>query len=513
MGEILVPMMTPPNPRPEPRLLGAGQGTALAVALWLAAILPVSALAASYQEPAAFANQTAGNSVQHLYRDQQGVLWVGTQDSIERLTANGHEVIPSVGGVTAEVAAPFAEEGNGGMFFLTSGGLFLWEKNAVRRINLELAKGDAAVAIYRDPQQRIWLGTRTGVYELKARKTAFRMPGAEVAYDALLHASVHGAVTALTGDAAGNLWIGTNDDGLWRLDANGLVRATRGDAEGVSGAASLGKSGTTSMGSRSTVYEAWLFYAALSIVAVLLCAYLFRRKMQLMTGRLGIVLEERNRIASECHDTLMAGFAAISWQLEATAKLFKDSGSDATPAAKSCDLARSMVSHCQAEARRIIWDLRDTGEVTDVLSQALSRALSASHLQASIETTLDVEGDEIHLAPGCVHHLVCIGQEAVSNAIRHAQPSQIVVNLRYDSDALSLSIRDNGHGFLPADRSASHRGHFGIPVMEERARKLGGSLRIQTSAGAGTEVLVKVAFNAMQQPVSQQHHVIRWIGI
>jgi signal transduction histidine kinase len=292
-----------------------------------------------------------------------------------------------------------------------------------------------------------------------------------------------------------------------------LVRATRGSGENNSAFPALsGKNAATEVSSR-TVYEAWLFYAALAIAAALICTYFLRRKMQLLTGRLGIVLEERNRIASECHDTLMAGFAAISWQLEATAKLFKDSGSDTTPAAKSCELARSMVSHCQAEARRIIWDLRDSGEVTDVLSQALSRALSASHLQASIETTLDVEGDEVHLAPGCVHHLVCIGQEAVSNAIRHAQPSQIVVNLRYDSDSLSLSIRDNGHGFLPADRSTSRRGHFGIPVMEERARKLGGSFRIQTSAGTGTEVLVKVAFNAMQQPVNQQHHVIRWIGI
>jgi nitrate/nitrite-specific signal transduction histidine kinase len=49
--------------------------------------------------------------------------------------------------------------------------------------------------------------------------------------------------------------------------------------------------------------------------------------------------------------------------------------------------------------------------------------------------------------------------------------------------------------------------------MEERARKLGGTFRLQTSVGAGTEVTVRVSFNAMQQPVNQEHHVIRWIGI
>ncbi len=455
----------------------------------------------------------AGAAIQRIYRDERGVLWVGTRDGIERLTPNGQEALPSSGGVSDEIASPFAEDGNGGMFFITTGGVFLWDKGPVRRVALDLASGDTATAIYRDPQQRTWLGTRTGVYELKERKESFPYSQTEVMYDAILHASVHGAVTALTGDAAGNLWIGTSSDGLWRLDGNGLVRATRGDANAVGGPAKSDNSGAAASTGKSNLYEMWLFYGVLAVVAVLIFAYMLRRKMQLMTGRLGIVLEERSRIASECHDTLMAGFAAISWQLEATAKLFKDSGADSTPAAESCDLARSMVAHCQAEARRIIWDLRDTGEVTDVLSQALSRALSASHLQASIETTLDVEGDEVHLAPGCVHHLVCIGQEAVSNAIRHAQPSRITVNLRYDSESLSLSIRDNGHGFVASDRAVSRRGHFGIPVMEERARKLGGTFRLQTSAGGGTEVLVKVAFNAMEQPVTQQHHVIRWIGI
>ena len=501
--------------------------------VWAALLRPLVLLAASaacvagaetaLSQPGSIVSQHAsisqtGDSVRQIYRDQQNVLWIATEGKVERLTANTLEVLPAVGGISPEIVAPFAEDGNGGMFFITSDGLFLWEKGAVSKLPLRLAPEDSVVAVYRDPQQRVWLGTRTGVYELIARKASVFALATRLTYEAVLHASVHGPVTALQGDASGNLWIGTSSDGLWRLERNGLVRATPGGLESSAPLETLSdkeRSGTETRIAEHlpSIYQSWYFYLILLIAVVALSMYLLRRKMQLMTGRLGIVLEERNRIASECHDTLMAGFAAISWQLEATAKLFRDSGSETTPAAKSCDLARSMVSHCQAEARRIIWDLRDTGEVTDVLSQALSRALSASHIQAAIETTLDVEGDEVHLAPGCVHHLVCIGQEAVSNAIRHAKPSQILVNLRYDSDALSLSIRDNGHGFLPSDRAISHRGHFGIPVMEERARKLGGSLRIQTSVGAGTEVMVKVSFNAMQQPVNQQHHVIRWIGI
>jgi ligand-binding sensor domain-containing protein len=260
-------------------------------------------------------------------------------------------------------------------------------------------------------------------------------------------------------------------------------------------------------------YQSWYFYLAVSLLVAAIALQFFRRRIQLMKGRIGIVLEERNRISRECHDTLMAGFAAISWQLEATAKLFRDSNADSTPAAASCELARSMVSHCQAEARRIIWDLRETDEVTNLLSQALGRALAANPLQDGVQTTLEVEGDELPLAPGCVHHLVCIGQEAVSNAIRHANPSHILVLLKYDADALSLYIHDDGRGFQNSDMNGSRRGHFGIPVMEERARKLGGTLRLQTSAEAGTEVTVKVSFSTMRQPMHQEHQIIRWIGI
>ena len=280
-----------------------------------------------------------------------------------------------------------------------------------------------------------------------------------------------------------------------------------------SGEGWLSSAATLDVSQHPFFYQTWYFYLGLFVLAMALTALLFRRREQLMKGRIGIVLEERNRIARECHDTLMAGFAAISWQLEATAKLFRDSDTASTPAAHSCDLARSMVSHCQAEARRIIWDLRDTDEVTNILSKALSQTLSANHVKEAIETSLDVEGDEVPLAPGCVHHLVCIGQEAVSNAMRHAEPSHISIRLKYEEDALSLSICDDGRGFQATDRSSSRRGHFGIPVMEERARKLGGTLRLQTAAGAGTEVTVRVSFNAMRQPVNQEHHVIRWIGI
>jgi signal transduction histidine kinase len=263
----------------------------------------------------------------------------------------------------------------------------------------------------------------------------------------------------------------------------------------------------------SQFYQSWYLYLTLALVAVAWPVQHYRRRLRLTEGHVGILLEERDRIARECHDTLMAGFAAISWQLEATSKLFRDDALDSTPAAKSCELARSMVCHSQAEARRILCDLRDTDEVTKLLSKALARTLDADHLRQAVPTTLDVEGEELSLAADCVHHLVCIGQEAVTNAIRHGDPTHIDVHLRYESDALSLSIHDDGGGFQASDRPAPRNGHFGIRVMEERTRKLGGTFRLQTMIGAGTEVTVRVPFQALQAPVKHPHHLMRWSSV
>jgi ligand-binding sensor domain-containing protein/signal transduction histidine kinase len=242
-------------------------------------------------------------------------------------------------------------------------------------------------------------------------------------------------------------------------------------------------------------YQAWWFYALLCVLTIVAAVRLFRWRLTRAKGELGVVLEERNRIAREWHDTLMAGFAAIAWQMETTARLLpSESG-----AAKACELARNMVRHCQAEARRILWDLRDNQESTGPLSNALSNALKPLSEKEGVDMRFEVEGHEVPLAPGSVHHLVCIGQEAVTNALRHAVPSSIWVRLSYHPEWLSLSVKDDGRGFRAADKLAALQGHFGIPVMEERARKLGGSLRIETSASTGTEIFVHIPFQMQTQ--------------
>lgn len=263
---------------------------------------------------------------------------------------------------------------------------------------------------------------------------------------------------------------------------------------------------------RHFFYQTWYFYVLLIMGLVALSIELLRQRDQLLKGQIGIVLDERNRIASDCHDTLMVGLAAISWQLEATAKLLTGSDDKSIRISQSCDLARKMVAHCQAEARRIIWDLRDSDEITNTLSHALSRALTENCLRENIDINFEVEGAEIPLSPAAVHHLVCIGQEAVSNSIRHSGAAQIQVRLLYENNSLSLTIRDNGCGFHLAD-SGMRTVHFGILVMQERTRKLGGTFRINTAPGMGTEILLKVDFHAIHSLLDMNEHVVHWIGV
>jgi len=253
---------------------------------------------------------------------------------------------------------------------------------------------------------------------------------------------------------------------------------------------------TLNLRQRPYFYQTIWFGALLALAVCASAYFLFRWRVMRIKGRLGVILEERNRISQEWHDTLMAGFAAINWQLETTARLFREDGGTPGSALDACELARSMVTHAQAEARRVIWDLRGDDAPTEWLTKALELVVAKVPPACGIQMQFDVQGREVPLAPGCVHQLARICQEAITNVLRHAKASQIRISLHYQHAALTMTIADNGMGFQPALAAGSSRGHFGIPVMEERARKVGGTLRIDSDAGSGTLVVVHLPFHS-----------------
>jgi signal transduction histidine kinase len=156
------------------------------------------------------------------------------------------------------------------------------------------------------------------------------------------------------------------------------------------------------------------------------------------------------------------------------------------------DRVRILVRHGIAEARRYVWDLRsqalDKNDLPAALSETARRLTSETTVQAKVE----VSGTFRPLGPLIDGNLLRIGQEAINNAVRHAQARNILIDLRFDASRVQLSVRDDGHGF---DYQASKNGdakHFGLVGMQERAERMGGTLKIDSRADAGTEVLVDV---------------------
>jgi ligand-binding sensor domain-containing protein/signal transduction histidine kinase len=215
---------------------------------------------------------------------------------------------------------------------------------------------------------------------------------------------------------------------------------------------------------------------------------LHRVRVSQMHARFGAVLAERNRMARELHDTLEQGFMGVGLQLEAA--LTRLAPREA-PARTHVDTARQLLRHSQAEMRRSIRDLRSTTLDGVDLATALSRAAAQISAGTLVRIVVHIQGTARPLPDDVEQNLFRIGQEAVTNAIKHAQAHEVHVDLSFATDGVELTVRDDGRGF-DAESSAVAAGHFGVLGMRERAEQVGGHLRLSSGPDRGTEVAVAV---------------------
>lgn len=237
------------------------------------------------------------------------------------------------------------------------------------------------------------------------------------------------------------------------------------------------------------VYErAWFFWIC-GLCAVGLAYGMHQLRLRQMSSRFALVLQERGRIAREVHDTLAQGFVGICTQLDALA--MKLNG-DPAVVRQQLDLARKMARHSLTEARRSVMDLRTPELEAEDLPSAL---LSAAHRwTAGSAAQVEVRIDEVkERLPGEMEqNLLRIAQEAVANALKHAKPKKIMVELERQNQSLRLLVKDDGLGFEPSAAFSSINGHYGILGMRERAERLGGKFDLASGPGAGTRVEVRV---------------------
>jgi signal transduction histidine kinase len=209
------------------------------------------------------------------------------------------------------------------------------------------------------------------------------------------------------------------------------------------------------------------------------------------TSRQSAVLEERNRLAGEIHDSLAQSFAGISLQLSAAEEDIKTKDSDGLNyVERANDIARFGLG----EARRSTLSLLPSRIGQSGLIEALQMLVDRSNIPGRLRCTFDSNSVRDESLPQAVQQdLLRIAQEAISNALRHAKPTVIGVSLRSSPPNLVLEVRDNGSGVL-SERLKTEEG-FGFTNMRERAKKLNGTLDIRTTPGHGTSIVVSLPVN------------------
>lgn len=219
---------------------------------------------------------------------------------------------------------------------------------------------------------------------------------------------------------------------------------------------------------------------------------LLRRQVARQTGALRkrieneAALEERQRIAREFHDTLEQELAGLSLRLDAAAARGTDE-----KLRGFIEGSRNLVSRIQIETRNLVSDLRqEPGEESDLI-EALSELVNRQSGEAGPEVAMVSPGEGIAALPSrTVHHLRMIAQESVTNAIKHAGASRIVISVHGGDHELRMKITDDGHGFDAEANTSGSAGHFGCMGMRERCRKMGAEISWNSEAGKGTEVTV-----------------------
>jgi signal transduction histidine kinase len=200
------------------------------------------------------------------------------------------------------------------------------------------------------------------------------------------------------------------------------------------------------------------------------------------------VLTERHRLAGEIHDTLAQGFASIVTLLQAAEAGLRDGDPRTDGARRHLEMALATARENLAEARTLVTALSPAQLESGTLAEALRRVAEAVAASADVEVTAEATGTARRLPMGTEVVLLRVCQEALANVRKHAGARQASVRLCYAAGVVRLTVADDGAGF---DKNHVNGG-YGLRGMGERVRQVGGTIRVLSAVGAGTEINVEV---------------------
>jgi signal transduction histidine kinase len=201
------------------------------------------------------------------------------------------------------------------------------------------------------------------------------------------------------------------------------------------------------------------------------------------------VLEERNRMAREIHDTLAQGFTGIILQLEAAEQSL---GEDTVHTQEHLNQARKLARESLNEARRSVWALRPQELEQLPFVAALRQQIERFSQDTGIESSFEGLSNERAMSAEIENALLRIFQESLTNIKKHAKASKVSIELTFNERLVKLRIDDNGVGLDP---ESSTQNRFGLISMRERAKLLGGSVDIRSEKEKGTHIEVTMPIN------------------
>lgn len=199
------------------------------------------------------------------------------------------------------------------------------------------------------------------------------------------------------------------------------------------------------------------------------------------------VVEERNRLALELHDSVTHSLFSLTMLLEAATRLV-----ESQPDRAKAELERTqlLAQAALAQLRSLVFELRPADLSSDGLVQTLRKHVDIVRRVHGANVELDVGGERRLDAPMELA-IFRIVQEALNNALKHAGEGRIVVGIDMTNGLVRATVADSGKGFEPKDPGIRSR-RLGLTSMEERASEIGGTLRIDSAPGRGTEVSLEV---------------------
>ncbi|MGD0893407.1 MAG: sensor histidine kinase [Terracidiphilus sp.] len=215
--------------------------------------------------------------------------------------------------------------------------------------------------------------------------------------------------------------------------------------------------------------------------------------------RLQGVLEERQRLAHEMHDTLAQSFAGIGFQLQAIRNRLPE---EEFAVLQQLDLASDLVRHSHEEARRSIATLRPESLESEDILTALDHCARRMVEGGTVRVVVEREGDQRPIPLRIADTLYRIGQEAIANAVRHAEPGMLTIRMTYGNSMACLLVEDNGTGF----QKDNGLGGFGIRGMRRRAQSISAEFQIDSELGAGTRVRINA-------PLPPRITLVTWPGL